>query len=304
MAGDRWAASRAGATTFAYAMATYFIGQYVSSQFASTASTSAQTASSLSATGIAVKVILHALAGGIHAKASGGSVQDGALAAGVSAFVSGKGWAGPSGEMSTQGLIVSALVGGTVSRLSGGKFANGAFYGFMTYILNQAMEKDEQKQRIEKLMGGSAADRQKAIELSVAYFGIDTSAAKSVKYSGKDGYGFANEVGEVWIGKDTFANQLLSELGSTIWHEVSHQVEMGLRGDTSFTNHVAIYEMEARLEAHFGGYSATMRADSLSNLRTNLEYAEAYEPKLINSYLNGSFGSGRGYFAGLRGVVE
>ncbi len=143
VSGDRWAASRAGATTFAYAMATYFIGQYVSSQFASTAGTAAQTASSLSATGIAVKVILHALAGGIHAKASGGSVQDGALAAGVSAFVSGKGWAGPSGEMSTQGLIVSALVGGTVSRLSGGKFANGAFYGFMTYILNNATEKGE-----------------------------------------------------------------------------------------------------------------------------------------------------------------
>ncbi len=141
MSGDRWAASRAGATTYAYAMATYFIGQYVSSQFASTAGTAAQTASSLSATGIAVKVILHALAGGIHAKASGGSVQDGALAAGVSAFVSGKGWAGPDGEMSTQGLIVSALVGGTVSRLSGGKFANGAFYGFMTYILNNASPK-------------------------------------------------------------------------------------------------------------------------------------------------------------------
>ncbi len=123
-------------------MATYFIGQYVSSQFASTVGTSAQTASSLSATGIAVKVILHALAGGIHAKASGGSFKDGALAAGVSAFVSGKGWAGPDGEMSVQGLIVSALVGGTVSRLSGGKFANGAFYGFMTYILNQATEKE------------------------------------------------------------------------------------------------------------------------------------------------------------------
>ncbi len=108
-------------------MAAYFIGQYVSSQFASTASTAAQTASSLSATGIAVKVILHA------------------LAAGVSAFVSGKGWADPDGEMSVQGLIVSALVGGTVSRLSGGKFANGAFYGFMTYILNQATEKDAQE---------------------------------------------------------------------------------------------------------------------------------------------------------------
>ncbi|WP_046354152.1 hypothetical protein, partial [Pseudoalteromonas luteoviolacea] len=36
-----------------------------------------------------------------------------------------------------KGTIISAVIGGTVSQITGGKFANGARTGAMQYVLNQ-----------------------------------------------------------------------------------------------------------------------------------------------------------------------
>jgi RHS repeat-associated protein len=75
------------------------------------------------------RVMAHAAAGCAGAMASGGSCGRGAMTAGLS-----EGIGGNLGEH--DGVIARAVVGGTVSVIGGGKFANGAVMGAYGYLFN------------------------------------------------------------------------------------------------------------------------------------------------------------------------
>jgi RHS repeat-associated protein len=76
------------------------------------------------------RVMAHAAAGCAGAMASGGSCGRGAMTAGLS-----EGIGGNLGEK-YDGVIARAVVGGTVSVIGGGKFANGAVMGAYGYLFN------------------------------------------------------------------------------------------------------------------------------------------------------------------------
>lgn len=115
----------------------------------------------MTAASFASKVALHAMAGGVMAKLQGGNFANGFITAGISAAASsympgagGKGVKDP-GQFA-MGVLASAIVGGTTSKLSGGKFANGAISGAIIYALNTASAKiktDAQKGTWEQSSG-------------------------------------------------------------------------------------------------------------------------------------------------------
>ena len=80
------------------------------------------------------QIALHTAMGCAQSAAAGGSCRSGAIGSGVSAFASPmlEGLKGPGK------LIASAIVGGVASRLSGGKFENGAMSAAFGYLFNEA----------------------------------------------------------------------------------------------------------------------------------------------------------------------
>jgi hypothetical protein len=92
----------------------------------------------------ATLVAAHAGAGCLSAVAGGGRCGAGALPAGLSklATVAGPEWLkhpGPDGLKIAGGVAFSAVVGGTASRLGGGKFANGAQTAAFGYLFNELL---------------------------------------------------------------------------------------------------------------------------------------------------------------------
>lgn len=97
---------------------------------------------------VAAQITAHAVVGGVSAVASGGKFGHGFLSAGITKGAGGAFLPGGSNLTAGQvagGTVVSALIGGTVSELTGGKFANGARTGAMQYLLNQASKVDYRK---------------------------------------------------------------------------------------------------------------------------------------------------------------
>jgi hypothetical protein len=95
----------------------------------------------LSAGQFAGQVAAHAAAGGALTALQGGKFGHGFISAGVSkaltpAIGDAIGKEGSAGYVA-RGTIVSAVVGGTTSVLSGGKFANGAATGAFQFLFNQ-----------------------------------------------------------------------------------------------------------------------------------------------------------------------
>lgn len=90
----------------------------------------------------AFKVMAHGVAGGLSSIMQGGKFGDGFLSAGVMQAVSiggvmGKlGATGPGVGNRIYSASVSAVIGGTVSELTGGKFKNGAVSGAWSRLLN------------------------------------------------------------------------------------------------------------------------------------------------------------------------
>jgi RHS repeat-associated protein len=93
---------------------------------------------------IAGQIASHAAVGGVASVLNGGKFGHGFFAAGVT-----KGLGGaflPAGDNLTngqifKGAVISAVIGGTSSRISGGKFANGASTGAFQFLFNQAMSR-------------------------------------------------------------------------------------------------------------------------------------------------------------------
>ncbi|NRB25684.1 RHS repeat-associated core domain-containing protein [Shewanella sp.] len=83
----------------------------------------------------------HALVGGLSSTLQGGKFGHGFFSAGVTKGAGGIFLPGGSGLKASEvlkGTVASAIIGGTASAISGGKFANGARMGAMQYLLNQA----------------------------------------------------------------------------------------------------------------------------------------------------------------------
>ncbi|MEO9943790.1 FG-GAP-like repeat-containing protein [Paraglaciecola sp.] len=98
----------------------------------------------LTSTQIAGQIASHAVAGGVISTLSGGKFGHGFFSAG---FTKGVGGAFlPAGSDLTSGevfggAILSAVLGGTASAISGGKFANGAQTGAFQFLFNQASQR-------------------------------------------------------------------------------------------------------------------------------------------------------------------
>jgi hypothetical protein len=92
---------------------------------------------------VAGQISAHALVGGISSSLQGGKFGHGFFSAGVTKGIGGAflpGGAGLSQSEILKGTVVSAVIGGTTSKISGGKFANGAQTGAFQYLLNQVGE--------------------------------------------------------------------------------------------------------------------------------------------------------------------
>ncbi|TRY33420.1 FG-GAP-like repeat-containing protein [Aliiglaciecola sp. M165] len=97
----------------------------------------------LTASQIAQQIAAHAVVGGVAAELSGGKFGHGFVSAGVTKGFGGAylpGGSDLSGADIAQGTVVSMIIGGTASVITGGKFANGAQTAAAQYLFNQATE--------------------------------------------------------------------------------------------------------------------------------------------------------------------
>jgi RHS repeat-associated protein len=124
-------AFRSSATTFAVASASYYIGASGWEGYQ--------------------KVFAHAVVGGLAAEAQGGDFVSGFFAAGVTkgftetggmASIPGEGFAGVMTR-----TAIAATIGGTVSEMTGGKFANGARTAAMQHLFNYETERARAAQK-------------------------------------------------------------------------------------------------------------------------------------------------------------
>ncbi|WP_462165002.1 RHS repeat domain-containing protein [Pseudoalteromonas xiamenensis] len=95
----------------------------------------------LTGTQVAQQIAAHALVGGISAELNGGKFGHGFFSAGVTKGLGGAYLPGGSDLSLSEvayGTVVSAVIGGTASAITGGKFANGANTAAMQYLFNQA----------------------------------------------------------------------------------------------------------------------------------------------------------------------
>jgi RHS repeat-associated protein len=86
------------------------------------------------------QIASHAVVGGVISTLQGGKFGNGFFAAGVTKGIGGKYLPSGSNLSSSEiakGTVVSAVIGGTASVISGGKFANGAQTGAFQYVFNQ-----------------------------------------------------------------------------------------------------------------------------------------------------------------------
>lgn len=152
--GDFAAGFNAGGRAAIYSTITWGIGRIIP--------TGGNFVGNLSKSAYVSKVVMHAMVGGVMSRVNGGSFGNGFLSAGVSAGVSslapgGDGTGSSDPNKLVQGMLVSAISGGTASALSGGKFANGAVTGALIYLLNSQTWKDPKARK------GSAQKEQRSL---------------------------------------------------------------------------------------------------------------------------------------------
>ena len=95
----------------------------------------------LTAGQVAGQIASHAIVGGVSSSLSGGKFGHGFFSAGVTKGVGGAFLPGGSDLSAGQvayGTVISAVIGGTASAITGGKFANGANTAAMQYLFNQS----------------------------------------------------------------------------------------------------------------------------------------------------------------------
>ena len=144
--GSLKAAFHAGGQTAAMAGVFYGIGQYfkgVAGANGADAATYSFGGLDLTAGQIAGQIAAHAVAGGVISDLQGGKFGHGFFSAGVTKGAGGAflpGGSDLSGKQVAYSTVVSAVIGGTASEISGGKFSNGAKTAAFQYLYNQAGE--------------------------------------------------------------------------------------------------------------------------------------------------------------------
>lgn len=91
------------------------------------------------------RALMHAVGGCATAAMSGDNCGRGALTAGVGKLISANGPGAGSSNLIV-GTIRSSAIGGTLSVIGGGKFANGAMTGAFQYLYNQAIQSRRQNE--------------------------------------------------------------------------------------------------------------------------------------------------------------
>jgi len=121
---------------------------------------------------VAQQISAHAIVGGVVADLRGGKFGHGFFSAGLTKGIGGAllpGGSDLSSEEIVKGTVVSAVVGGTASKISGGKFANGAQTGAFQYLFNQGGKYLKKKHAI------SAAKRLVEAQFKNAEYNKDSS---------------------------------------------------------------------------------------------------------------------------------
>lgn len=103
-----------------------------------------------------LKVIMAGMVGGVFAEAGGGEFGAGFVAAGIGSLAG----LGDTGGFSGGRLIASAIAGGVSSRITGGKFANGAVTSAFWYVVGRTGEKNRPltQQEIENMENSLTRD--------------------------------------------------------------------------------------------------------------------------------------------------
>ena len=102
----------------------------------------------------------HALVGGVMAELQGGKFGHGFFSAGITkavtpAFTGVGNGAFTVGRVNLAGVAIAATLGGTISELTGGKFANGAMTAAFAYTLNEALSARQQHSEKERHQKGA-----------------------------------------------------------------------------------------------------------------------------------------------------
>ena len=245
----------------------------------------------LTASQVGGQIAAHALVGGVIAELQGGKFGHGFFSAGVT-----KGFGGaflPGGEgLSTaqvaRGTVVSAIIGGTASKISGGKFANGAQTAVFQYLYNQ-MNLDvgdpfnNFMRRVGELFGLSDPQTVVSGQLSVQRGNIETNLNGDVALKLKHA--------------DLNAGVANVEVGTTIDltnQQVTHAVKVSRQFGNDQANISAGLELNTQLDASVVGdvnfrdttYSAQVTFHSQAAFMNIYKAKSAFERAFIELNTN------------------
>ncbi len=141
--------------------------------------------SGLSNLGRVAKVVNHGVAGGAMSVLRGGKFKEGFVSAGFSQVLEVTGAYNKMGVSAgargfagrTKNVVVSALVGGTSSKLVGGKFANGAITGAFSRMFNDAAH-------AKRLSGAHLREAQRVNNLTLDQFAAEYQAWTGIELKG------------------------------------------------------------------------------------------------------------------------
>jgi RHS repeat-associated protein len=184
----------------------------------------------------ALKVAAHGVAGGISSVLSGGKFGHGFLSAGLTQAmgnVKGVFTNAPQGMARIGNAVKAAVIGGTISKISGGKFANGALTGVFSRLLND-----------DALLGGKkstlSAKYEKGLEHvknAVDEYGVldmfegKIASGTTVEFKIDNSMDVAMQVrsdfpSTVYVNTDNIANYQSNHIASTVGHELVHVQDM------------------------------------------------------------------------------
>jgi len=139
--GSLRAAGIAAASAYAFTkIGDYYKGVSDANKLAAAKGTSKFGGLTLTSNQIAGQIASHAVTGGVISELSGGKFGNGFVTAGLTKGFGGAflpGGRGLEANEIARGTIISAVIGGTTSVISGGKFANGAITASYQYLFNQ-----------------------------------------------------------------------------------------------------------------------------------------------------------------------
>lgn len=210
------------------------------------------------------KVIGHAAVGCASSAASGGSCAVGALSAGVAklATVSNVLPIDPVG-----GTIAAAVVGGTVSELGGGNFANGAITASFGYMFNHLVSVG-MSGRLPLIGGGSAAFgvswHEGKFDAGFVFQGDVPGLSYGRMLAGYRLWEFGYQPGEFDSIRGTTQQQVQAQWGP-LWRQCFGRCESEL-----FWCHSYIHRSRLRCKRYGNAYTNNLRRAGLP--RSNMAY--------------------------------